>query len=82
MKGVVLQVAESRYSMSVMTENNGVWERKQCFSCKCHVFNICFTSFFTSFRNPCLHHQLHHKPHYVLHIADAMLGSISGFELF
>ena len=24
--------------MSVMTEKNDVSERKQCFSCKCHVF--------------------------------------------
>ena len=46
MKGVALQVAEPRYSMSVMTENNGVSERKQCFSCKFHVFDICFTSFY------------------------------------
>ena len=79
MNGVALQVAEPRYSMSVIKENNGVPERKQCFSCKCHVFN---NFVFTSFRNPCLHHQLHHKPHYVLHIADVMLGSISGFDLF
>ena len=25
--------------------NNGVSERKQCFSCKCHVFNIYFYKF-------------------------------------
>ena len=74
-EGVALQVAEPRYSMSVMIENNGVSERKQCFSCKCHVFNIYFYK--SSFRNPCLHHQLNRKPHYALDIADVMLGSIS-----
>ena len=36
--GVDLQVAEPRYSMLVMTENNGVSEIKQCFSCKCQFF--------------------------------------------
>ena len=80
MKGVALQVAETRYTMSVITGYNGVSERKQCFSCKCHVFNICFYKFLQ--RSTCLHNQLHHKPHYVLHIADVMLGSISGFDLF
>ena len=38
--GGKLQVAGHLYSMSVMNEHNGVLERKQCFSCKCHVFNI------------------------------------------
>ena len=39
MKGVAAS-GRTLFSMSVMTENNGVSERKQCFSCKCHVFNI------------------------------------------
>ena len=46
MKGLALQVSEPRYSMSVMTENNGVPERKQCFSCKCHVLIFVFTNFY------------------------------------
>ena len=36
--GEARQVVEPRYSMSVMTENNGVSEIKQCFSCKCQGF--------------------------------------------
>ena len=48
-----MQVAEPQYSMSVMTENNGVPERKQCFSCKCIGSDIDFHK--SSFRNPCLH---------------------------
>ena len=45
MKGVAASGRTLIYSMSVMTENNGVSERKQCFSCKCHVFNIYFYKF-------------------------------------
>ena len=35
-------MAEPRYSMSVMTENNGVSKRK-CYSYKCHVLMFIFT---------------------------------------
>ena len=36
--GVARQVVEPWYWMSVMTENNGVSEIKQCFSCKFQGF--------------------------------------------
>ena len=42
--GVVLQVTKARYLMSFKTANNGVPVSRQCFSYKCHVFNIDFTS--------------------------------------
>ena len=42
--GVVLQVTKARYLMSVKIENNGVSVSRQCFSYKCHVSNIDFTS--------------------------------------
>ena len=48
-KGVALQVAEPRYLISVITENNGVSERKQCFAFKRHVYNIGLHK--SSFRN-------------------------------
>ena len=46
MKEVALQVAEPRYSMSVMTENNSVYEMKQCFFlANVMFFYICFHRF-------------------------------------
>ena len=53
-----MQVAESLYLLAVMTENNGVSEKKkQCLSCKCHVSNIDFHK--SSFRNNCLPQHRH-----------------------
>ena len=60
--GMAMLVTEHRYLMTVMTEINGVSERKQCFSCKCHVSNIDFKK--SSFRNPCLRQHFHRKPDY------------------
>ena len=53
LKGVALRVTEPRYLMSVMTEINGVSDRKQCISSKCHVSNIDIHK--SPFRNPFLH---------------------------
>ena len=71
------------YSMSVMTENNGVSKDNNVFLANVMFLIFIFISF-TSFRNPCLHDQLHHKPRYVLvlDIAIVMPDSISGFDLF
>ena len=55
--GVVLQVTKARYLISVQTENNGVSVNRQCFSYKCHVFNI--NLYKSPFRNPYRHQQLH-----------------------
>ena len=46
MKGVAASGRTLIFDVSHDIENNGVSERKQCFSCKCHVFNIYFLSFY------------------------------------
>ena len=75
LKGVALQVVEPRYLMSVMTENNGVSERKQCLSCKCHISNIDFQEPLPSPTTSPL------ASVYALDLPDVMLGSISSLDL-
>ena len=67
--------------MSVMTEKNGVSERKQYLSSKFYVFNIYFTSFYIV-QEPLPSPSTSPQTNYVLDIADVMPDSISGFDLF
>ena len=73
-----------RSLMSVMTENNGVSERKQHFSCKCHVSNI---DFYNPFLQVIVQEPLPLPatsplaPLCLIDILDVMLGSISRLDL-